>query len=169
MRPCPGRNATAAATGEFLRHGDHRSPLALGWAVGQLGAIRLPAEPGAHAVIHSTSEMRVHAPFPCAKRPGAGRAGTPGCAPTVQGRGRVLRRTSTSAPRKRLRALAVGGALCAAAALGVAGPAGAAPNPGPTAFLAANAWSDCGDGLGGSERLTTVGTGPATGHALHEH
>jgi hypothetical protein len=62
-----------------------------------------------------------------------------------------------------------GAALCALVAIGMAGVATAAPWPGPTVFPAANAWSDCGSGIGGAERLVTVGTGPATGHAVHEH
>jgi hypothetical protein len=48
-------------------------------------------------------------------------------------------------------------------------PAYAGTIEGPRAFVAANGWTDCGNGLGGSERLTSVGTGPATGHVLHEH
>lgn len=71
--------------------------------------------------------------------------------------------------RARRWARAAGGAVCAVAALGVAGPAWAGTVAGPSVDAAANGWSDCGDGLGGSERLTTVGTGAATGHALHEH
>jgi hypothetical protein len=71
--------------------------------------------------------------------------------------------------RARRWARAAAGALCAVAAFGVAGSAWAGAVEGPTVFLAANGWTDCGGGLGGSERLTTVGTGPATGHALHGH
>jgi hypothetical protein len=72
-------------------------------------------------------------------------------------------------PRGRRWARRAGGVLCALAALGAAGVASAAPKPGATVFPAANAWTDCGAGIGGSERLVTVGTGASTGHAVHEH
>jgi hypothetical protein len=72
-------------------------------------------------------------------------------------------------PRGRRWVRGAGGVLCALAALGAAGVASAAPKPGATVFPAANEWTDCGAGIGGSERLVTVGTGAATGHAVHEH
>jgi hypothetical protein len=81
----------------------------------------------------------------------------------------VLAGTRRWSARARRRARVAGAMLGAVTALGVAGPAWAGTIAGPTVFVAANGWTDCGDGTGGSERLTTVGTGPATGHALHEH
>ena len=81
----------------------------------------------------------------------------------------VLPGTNRWSARARRWARAAGGALCAATVLGAAGPAWAGTVQGPTRSVAAGEWTDCGDGSGGTERLTTVGTGPATGHALHEH
>jgi hypothetical protein len=74
-------------------------------------------------------------------------------------RGRVARATGRA-----LAAIAVAGG-----ALGGAGAAMAETVHGPTAFLAPTAWTDCGDGLGGSERLSTVAAGATAGLALHEH
>jgi hypothetical protein len=77
--------------------------------------------------------------------------------------------SSRRVPRGRRWARGAGGVLRALAALGAAGVAPAAAKPGATVFPAANEWTDCGAGVGGSERLVTVGTGPSTGHTVHEH
>jgi hypothetical protein len=56
-----------------------------------------------------------------------------------------------------------------AATLAGAGTAHAQTRTGPTVFPKPTSWSDCGDGFGGSERVSTVAAGATTGYALHEH
>jgi hypothetical protein len=56
-----------------------------------------------------------------------------------------------------------------AASFTAAPPAEAETRLGPTVFPKPSSWSDCGDGFGGSERLSTIAAGAASGYALHEH